>query len=58
LQPLDRDNSQFRRDAAAMRTATLQQRAGNDERRARMRVLHQANEALRRRASLDRAPAA
>jgi hypothetical protein len=41
-----------------MRTATLQQRAGNDERRARMRVLHAANDSLRKRASLDRAPAA
>jgi hypothetical protein len=55
MQPLDRDNSQFRRDAVAMRTATLQQRAGNDEQRIRMRVLGQANHALRRRTRLDRA---
>jgi hypothetical protein len=58
MQPLDRDNSQFRRDAAVMRTTTLQQRAGNDEQRARMRVLQEANEALRRRASLDGVPSA
>jgi hypothetical protein len=58
MQPLDRDNSQFRRDAATMRMASLQQRAGNDEQRARMRVLGEANYALRRRASLDGAPRA
>ena len=58
MQPLDRDNAQFRRDAAAMRTATLQQRAGNDEQRARMRVLGAANQVLRRRARLDGAPGA
>ena len=43
MQPLDRDNAQFRRDAAEMRTATLRQRAGIDEQRARMRVLHEAS---------------
>jgi hypothetical protein len=56
MQPLDRDNAQFRRAAAEMRTATLRQRAGNDEQRARMRVLHQANNTLRAR--LDGAPRA
>ena len=58
MQPFDRDNAQFRRDAAAMRTATLQQRAGNDEQRARMRVLGEANHVLRRRARLDGVPRA
>jgi hypothetical protein len=57
MQPLDRDNAQFRRDAAEMRTATLRQRAGNDEQRARIRVLHEAN-TLRTRARLDCAPEA
>jgi hypothetical protein len=38
MQPLDLDKAQFRREAAAMGTTTLQQRAGNDDRRARMRV--------------------
>jgi hypothetical protein len=56
MQPLDCDNAQFRRDAAEMRTATLRQRAGIDEQRARMRVLHEANNALRAR--LDSAPRA
>jgi hypothetical protein len=56
MQPLDRDNAQFRREAAEMRTATLRQRAGNDEQRARIRVLHEANNALRAR--LDGAPRA
>jgi len=56
MQPLDRDNAQFRRDAAEMRTATLRQRAGNDEQRVRMRVLNEANNALRAR--LDGAPRA
>jgi hypothetical protein len=58
MQPLDRDNAQFRRDAAAMRTATVQHRAGNGEQRARMRVLRDANHALRRRTRLDSAPRA
>ena len=53
MQPLDRGNAEFRRDAAAMRTATLQQRAGSDEQRARMLVLRDANHALRKRAHLD-----
>jgi hypothetical protein len=52
MQPLDRDNVQFRRDAAGMRTATLQQRAENDEQRARMRTLQEAHEALRTRVRL------
>jgi len=56
MQPLDRGNAQFRRDAAVMRTATLQQRAENDEQRARMRVLREANQALKTRARLDGAP--
>jgi hypothetical protein len=58
MQPLDRDNAEFRRDAAAMRTATLQQRAGNDEQRARMLALRDANHALRKRARLEGAPRA
>jgi hypothetical protein len=57
MQPLDRDNV-HRRDAAPMRTAILQQRAGNDEQRARMRVLREANDALRERPRLDGAPSA
>jgi len=56
MQPLDRDNAQFRRDAATMRTATLQQRAENDERRTRMRVLSEANQALRTRTLHEGAP--
>jgi hypothetical protein len=56
MQPLDRDNLQFRRDAAAMRTATLRQRAENDEQRVRVRALREANRALRGRARLDGEP--
>lgn len=56
MQPLDRDNAHARRDAAAMRTAALQQRAECDEQRARMRVLWDANQALRTRARLAAAP--
>jgi hypothetical protein len=48
MQSLDRDNAQFRRDPSEMRTATLGQRAGNDE----------ANNALRTRARFDGAPRA
>jgi hypothetical protein len=36
MQPLDRDNAQVRRDAAAMSAATLHQRVENDEQRTRM----------------------
>ena len=53
MQPLDRVNAQFRRTAAAMRTATLQQRAEIDDQRSRMRVLRAENQALRRRACLE-----
>jgi hypothetical protein len=53
MQPLDRVNAQFRRRAATMRTATLQQRFANDEQRARLRELRTENRALRRRARLD-----
>jgi hypothetical protein len=56
MRPLDRDNAQARLDAAAMRTATLQQRADNDEQRIRMRLLRAANRALRTRTRLDGAP--
>ena len=56
MQPLDRDNAQFRRDAAVMQRATLRQRAENDDQRARMRVMREANMALRTRARLDDAP--
>ena len=45
MQSLDRDNAQFRRDAAEMRRATLPQRAGNE-----------AKNALRTRARVDGAP--
>ncbi len=58
MQPLDRDNAEFRRDAAAMRTASLQQRAGNDEQRERILALRDANDALRKRARLDGAASA
>jgi hypothetical protein len=50
--PLDRDNAQARRDAAAMLAATLQQRAQDGEQRTRMRVLREADQAVRRRARL------
>jgi len=50
MQPLDRDNAQARRDAAAMLAATLHQRAETGEQRARMRVLWEADQAVRRRA--------
>jgi hypothetical protein len=33
MQPLDRDNARARRNAAAMRTVALQQRAEDDEQR-------------------------
>jgi hypothetical protein len=58
MPPLDRDNAQFRRSATAMQKAALQQRAENEEQRTRMRVLRDANQALRRRARLDAAPGA
>jgi hypothetical protein len=50
--PLDRDNAQARRDAAAMLAATLQQRAQDGEQRTRMRVLREADQAVRTRARL------
>jgi hypothetical protein len=53
MQPLDRDNMQFRWDAAAMRTATLRQRVENEEQRSRLRALREANRALRGRTRLD-----
>jgi hypothetical protein len=53
MQPLDRGNAQVRREAAVMRTATLQQRSENDEQRARMHALREANRALRRRVHPD-----
>jgi hypothetical protein len=49
MQPLDRVNAQYRQNAAAMRTATLQQRRENEEQRSRMRVLQEDDRALRRR---------
>jgi len=49
MQPLDRVNAHFRRSAAAMRTATLQQRLENGEQRSRMRMLREENQVLRRR---------
>jgi hypothetical protein len=54
MQPLDRDNAQVRRDAAAMLVATLHQRVENDEQRTRVRVLREADQAVRRRARLGR----
>jgi hypothetical protein len=56
MQPLDRGNAEFRRDAARMRVATVRQRSENDEQRARMHALREADRALRRRARLDCAP--
>jgi hypothetical protein len=53
MQPLDRVNAHFRLSAAAMRTATLQQRSENKEQRSRMRVLREENQALRSRACRD-----
>jgi hypothetical protein len=54
MQPLDRGDVQMRRDAAAMAAATLHQRVENDEQRTRMRVLREADQAVRRRARLGR----
>jgi hypothetical protein len=42
MQPLDRDNAQVRRDAAAMLAATLHKRVENGEQRTRMRLLREA----------------
>jgi hypothetical protein len=56
MRPLDRGNAEFRREAATMRAAALQQRFENDEQRIRMHALRGANRALRRRARLDCAP--
>ena len=53
MQPLDRVNAHFRRNAEAMRTATLQQRLENREQGARLRVLRGENQALRRRSRLE-----
>ena len=53
MQPLDRVNAHFRLSAEAMRTAALQQRLENEEQRARMRVLREENQTLRRRSSLQ-----
>jgi hypothetical protein len=53
MEPLDRVNAHFRLSAEAMRTATLQQRLENEEQRARMRVLREENQTLRRRSSLQ-----
>jgi cell division protein FtsB len=53
MEPFDRDNAYGARHAATMLAVTLQQRAENDEQRTRMRVLRDANDALRRRARLD-----
>jgi hypothetical protein len=52
MQPLDRDNAQIRRDAAAMLAATLHQRVENGELQTRMRLLREADQAVRRRARL------
>ena len=54
MEPLDRDNAQVRRDAAATLVATLHQRVENDEQRTRMRELREADQAVRRRAPLGR----
>jgi hypothetical protein len=53
MEPLDRVNAHFRLSAEAMRTATLQQRLENEEQRARMRVLREENQTLRRRSCLE-----
>ena len=53
MEPLDRVNEQFRRIAAAMRTATVRQRSENDEQRVRVQEMRQANLELRERARLD-----
>lgn len=50
MQPLDRDNAQARRDAAAMLAATLRQRVEIGEQRTRMHMLWEADQAVRRRA--------
>jgi hypothetical protein len=52
MQPLDRDDGQVRRDAAAMLAATLHQRVENGERRTCMRLLREADQGVRRRARL------
>jgi hypothetical protein len=53
MQPLDRDNVQFRHEAAAMRAVTLQQRHEDEQQRSRTRVLKAQHEALRTRLRLD-----
>ena len=50
--PLDRDNAQAPRDAAATLAASLRQRVENGEQRRRMRVLREADQGVRTRAHL------
>jgi hypothetical protein len=52
MQPLDRTNASLRRDAAAMRAATLQQQLENEEQRTRVREMKDTSDAMRDR--LDR----
>jgi len=47
--PLDRNNAQARRDAAAMRATCVQQRLAAEEQRARIRSLKVTNDAMRER---------
>jgi hypothetical protein len=56
MQPLDRDNEQFRDDATTMRAATLLQRSQNDEQRTRARALKEKHDALMGRLRLVRKP--
>jgi hypothetical protein len=52
MRPLDRDNAQFRADAAAMREGALEQRLQDDEQRQRIRLLKKTHDALRTRLRL------
>jgi hypothetical protein len=47
--PLDRNNAQVRRDAAAMQAASMRQRLESEEQRARLRRLKDVNDAMRER---------
>jgi hypothetical protein len=45
--PLDRNNAQVRRDAAAMQAASMKQRLETEKQRARIGTLKDVNDAMR-----------
>jgi hypothetical protein len=53
--PLDRNNAQIRRDAAAMQAASMKQRLETEKQRARVGALKDVNDALRERIRLRHA---